>query len=512
MSSLLVAQASAAIALLTSQTIAFAPSHASLLSRHSSQQYEIISATTSSSALNMNMESCGFGKVDIDENSPRPLPPLESWCAENGVQKMDGIELYSEDGLDYQAVTTVDIPAGSTVMYIPASLCLHSSAVGQELCAISPSVKEAADQLNKIGSGNSIPDFYLFVKLLMEYEAEDRSFYFPYLDSLPRLYFNAASMTDFCYECLPPLVFSLARMEKVKLDNFQKVLQKVDLISAFNKQNMPLLKWAFNAVYTRAYADKEGQGSDVTLTPMADMFNHGTDTEVEIYFDEGGNAMAYTTVDVPANSPLRISYGCPTNPSFLFARYGFMDDSSPATFCKMMDIPKTPENVNMGMDFSKMLFYHDTGDISQEVMDVVLYAKVLTDVKYSPELGDVKQQFYDAHINGDEATKAAIHEAYRYETIMAIKKHVDTFLEQLDGLEKKSEGKSFDEHPRLPVILHHNQFVKETFSKVKQNLDAAASEMGGPMNGGGAGGWGGDEWNGGDWPAEEYSEEYAYME
>jgi len=456
----------------------------------------------------MNMESCGFGKVDIDENAPRSLPPFESWCAENGVQKMDGIELYSEDGLDYQAVTTVDIPAGSTVMYIPASLCLHSSTVGQELCAMSPTVQQAADQLAKIGSGNSIPDFYLFVKLLMEYEAEDRSFYFPYLDSFPRLYFNAASMTDFCYECLPPLVFSLSRMERVKLENFQKVLQKVDLISAFNKQNTPLLRWAFNAVYTRAYADKEGQGSDVTLTPMADMFNHGTDTEVEVYFDEGGNAMAYTTVDVPANSPLRISYGCPTNPSFLFARYGFMDDSSPATFCKMMDIPKTPENVNMGMDFSKMLFYHDTGDISQEVMDVVLYAKVLTLVKYSPELGDVKQQFYDAHMNGDEATKAAIHEAYRYETIMAIKKHVDTFLEQLIALEKKSDGKSFEEHPRLPVILHHNQFVKETFSKVKANLDAAAAEMGGPMNYGG----GGDEWNGGDWPAEEYSDQYAYME
>ena len=67
--------------------------------------------------------------------------------------------------------------------------------------------------------------------------------------------------------------------------------------------------------------------------------------------------MVYTTRDVPANSPLRISYGCPTNPSFLFARYGFLDESSPATFCKMMHIPKTEENVNMGMDFSKMLFY-----------------------------------------------------------------------------------------------------------------------------------------------------------
>ncbi|KAL7491306.1 hypothetical protein ACHAWT_001142 [Skeletonema menzelii] len=505
MSSTFVAQASAAIALFSTQTIAFAPSHTSLLSR----QHEIISQAPSSSSA-LNMESCGFGKIDIDENAPRSLPPFEAWCAENGVQKMDGVELYSEDGVDYQAVTTVDIPAGSTVMYIPAQLCLHSSTVGEELCAMSPTVQQAADQLQKIGSGNSIPDFYLFLKLLIEYEKEDQSDYFPFLDSLPRLYFNAASMTDFCYECLPPLVFSLSRMERVKLENFQNVLQKVDLVSAFNKQNLPLLKWCFNAVYTRAYADKEGQGSDVTLTPMADMFNHGTDTEVEVYFDEGGNAMAYTTVDVPANSPLRISYGCPTNPSFLFARYGFMDDSSPATFCKMMDIPKTPENVNMGMDFSKMLFYHDTGDISQEVMDVVLYAKVLANIKYSPETGDVKQQFYDAHMNGDEATKAAIHEAYRYETIMAIKKHVDTFMDQLIALEEKSAGKSFEEHPRLPVILHHNQFVKETFSKVQQNLDNAVAEMGGPANG--DGGWGGDEWNGGEWPAEEYNQEYAYME
>jgi len=53
--------------------------------------------------------------------------------------------------------------------------------------------------------------------------------------------------------------------------------------------------------------------------------------------------------------------------------------------------------------------------------------------------------------------------------------------------------------------------VKETFSKVKQNLDGAVAEMGGPANGGGDQ-WGGDEWNGGEWPAEEYNQEYAYME
>ena len=396
------------------------------------------------------------------ELAPRNMMQLEDWGAQSGIQKVDGLELYSEDGLDWQYITTTDIPAGTTIMYIPAGVCLASSAVEAELKAASNGgVQAAIDQLGRIGGQNSVADFNLFVKLLTEYELEDNSPFLPWIDSLPRLFYNAVSMTDFCYECLPPLVFSLSRLEKVKFDNFKQVLGKVDIVSDYVKQNDEVLKWAFNSVYTRAYADKDGQGSDVTLIPMGDMFNHGTETEVEVYFDEGGNGMVYTTVDVAANSPLRISYGCPTNPSFLFARYGFLDETSPATFCKMMDIPKTPENVNMGMDFSKMLFYHDTGDISQEVMDVVLYAKVLNSLKSSPETDGYKDAFYNAHMTGDENTKAMIHEQFRYQTIKEIKTHVDTFLESLGQLERKSYGKSADEHPRLPLILRHNEFVKE---------------------------------------------------
>lgn len=408
---------------------------------------------------------------------------LEDWGAQSGIQKVDGLELYSEDGLDWQYITTTDIPAGTTIMYIPAGVCLASSAVEAELKAASNGgVQAAIDQLGRIGGQNSVADFNLFVKLLTEYELEDNSPFLPWIDSLPRLFYNAVSMTDFCYECLPPLVFSLSRLEKVKFDNFKQVLGKVDIVSDYVKQNDEVLKWAFNSVYTRAYADKDGQGSDVTLIPMGDMFNHGTETEVEVYFDEGGNGMVYTTVDVAANSPLRISYGCPTNPSFLFARYGFLDETSPATFCKMMDIPKTPENVNMGMDFSKMLFYHDTGDISQEVMDVVLYAKVLNSLKSSPETDGYKDAFYNAHMTGDENTKAMIHEQFRYQTIKEIKTHVDTFLESLGQLERKSYGKSADEHPRLPLILRHNEFVKETFLKVQSNLGSALAQYEGAMS------------------------------
>jgi hypothetical protein len=177
-----------------------------------------------------------------------------------------------------------------------------------------------------------------------------------------------------------------------------------------------------------------------------------------------------------------------------------MDESSPAGFCKIMDIPKSEENVAMGMDPTKMLFYHETGDMSQEVLDVVLYAKVLSDKKYTQDAGDVKRQFYEAHMSGDEQTKAQIHDMYRYEVMNEILNHCDTFLELLGRLEEKGYSKSFDEHPRLPVILQHNELVKQTFLKVKANLEPLMEQY--------ENGSGGVEW----YTGESFEDEYVQGE
>ena len=415
--------------------------------------------------------------IDVSEYAPRNVPTFEEWAVNNGAQKMEGLEFYTEDELDWQAYTTVDIPAGTTILYVPSTMVLSSPYIEEELKAMSDGgVAAAADQLNRIGGGINAPEFYLFVKMLVEYEQEESSPFHAYFDGMPRLYFNAVSMTDFCYECLPPLVFSLSRAERVKFDYLCQVLPKVDIISDRLKQDKDVLKWAFNAVLTRSIEAKDGQGKGIAMVPMADMFNHGTDTEVEVAFDEEGNCMVYTTTDVAANAPLRMSYASATNPSYLFARYGFMDDTSLASFCNIMDIKKNPDNEEMGLDFTKMLFYHDTGDISEEVFDVVLYDKVLTNVKYHPDVETYRNQLYDAHMTGDVATKQAIHDQFRFETLSEIKKHVDTFLNSLENLAKKSEGKSLEEHPRLPLILAHNEFVKQPFLSVKWNLDALVEQ------------------------------------
>lgn len=135
-----------------------------------------------------------------------------------------------------------------------------------------------------------------------------------------------------------------------------------------------------------------------------------------------------------------------------------------------MNIQPTPELKTIGLDFSRMLFFKDTGDITSEVWDVLLYSKVLAN-----DL-ETKTAFYEAHVNGDADTKNAIHQQYMNRTSKELKLHVDTFLEQLTVLSAKADGKAWDEHPRLPLILRHNEFVKATFENVKLRLDLMVEE------------------------------------
>ena len=421
------------------------------------------------SSLRSSTSTSLFAFIDVDERAQRNLGSFDDWAASNGIGKVPSFQITSEDGVDFSVITTQDLAAGQTILGVPAAMILSSSKAKAELeGAGNGGVKDAVDLLYRMGAGESVPHFYLFLKVLVEFLRRDQSVFFPWLDSMPRLFFNSVSMTDFCYECLPPYVFRLSRVERAKFDNFCEALQKVDIIPEKVKVDKDLCKWAFNVVHTRSVGE---QGGEQSIVPMADMFNHGTDTEVLLNFDDDGNCQASTTRDVPAGSPLRLSYGCPTNPSYFFTRYGFLDQSSPGTFCKILDIQPTPELVDIGLDFSKMLFYKETGDISEQVWDVVLYAKVLT---MKP---DLKQRFYEAHMTGDIDSKRAIHGEYALETATELKNHVDMFLRTLDDLSAKAVGKDVQDHPRLPLIMNHNEFVKETFLAVKARLDPAVEQM-----------------------------------
>ena len=73
-------------------------------------------------------------------------------------------------------------------MYVPHNVLLSSSTSLRQECTAT------VDTLDRLGAGDQVPQFLLFVCILMEYQQSDQSPYFPWLNSLPRLYFNAVSM------------------------------------------------------------------------------------------------------------------------------------------------------------------------------------------------------------------------------------------------------------------------------------------------------------------------------
>ena len=118
--------------------------------------------------------------------------------------------------------------------------------------------------------------------------------------------------------------------------------------------------------------------------------------------------------------------------------------------------------IDMGYDHSKMLFYKD-GSVSQEVWDVLLF-QILE--SYPQD----QQTLYQAHMNGDYNTKQSLHEVYYQQTMTALQNHIETFLRDLDVLSNKGIGKDISQHPRLPLIMQHNEFVKQTFLAVRSSL------------------------------------------
>lgn len=115
-----------------------------------------------------------------------------------------------------------------------------------------------------------------------------------------------------------------------------------------------------------------------------------------------------------------------------------------------------------------MLFYKDSGSVSEEVWDVLLYRLLESN---DPDIKEIQQGFYEAHMNGDHDTKQSYHEHYFAETSAALREHVDTFLEELDKLSNNAAGRGdLNRHPRLPLIQRHNEYVKKTFLDVRAQL------------------------------------------
>lgn len=140
--------------------------------------------STTSTALN----------VLISEYATREVNSMVTWAENYGMQKVDGVELFSEDDKDYELITNSAIEAGSTILYAPSDIVLNSDSILYEM---GDYIAEAEAQLQiDSGTAQRLPLFRLMVKILVEYEKLEKSPYYPWLNSLPRVFYNGVAMTD----------------------------------------------------------------------------------------------------------------------------------------------------------------------------------------------------------------------------------------------------------------------------------------------------------------------------
>ncbi|CAB9515286.1 M protein repeat protein [Seminavis robusta] len=411
--------------------------------------------------------------VDVSTNAARQYNGFVEWASYYGVlqenfQISEAVNPHN-GGTEWNVVAGLPAGAGSRALFVPAMLRITSMRARQEeFAALEGAISQYIDATNSNGDINLACHFYLFLKVLQEYDLKDQSPYVAWLDALPRKFSTALEFDPLEMDCLPPFVKYLANQDRQNYDLFLETAQQLDTptITDATKYNTEITKWAFNVVFSRARA----AFGEAEIIPMSDMLNHAAQPNVDVQYDNEGNVHVTFLRDVQQGEELFKCYGQPTNPSRFLATYGFFDTSPPATYCKLMSGKKlTPELKDLGFVYERMVFYPENGGIAEEVWDVMLYT-ILANIDPA-----VQQQFYNAHMQGDFQTKQQLQDFYRPQTGQALLNHVDEMLNELAMCAQKID-QAGPGHENLVMIRQHNDFVRETFLKVRSNLEQIGAQ------------------------------------
>jgi len=447
-----------------SSVSAFSPAATQTTTRSLQKNNNAISSSfTTATALHQFAPAMG-GLIDVtDEYAQRDVYAMEEWATQYGLQKDPGVELYTADGSDYQLITQSGASAGQTLLYVPSDIVLNSAAIEQEFGA---SLQGAENVVVGIDQGTQarLPLFRLMVKILSEYEKGTESPFYPWLNSLPRQYYNGVSMTNACFACLPPYAGWMASSERQNYSNFVAAIRQGGYLPLGQDtiNDGRVLKWAYNVALTRFHEVWTPQRAKL-IAPMVDMINHGSEANCEITVDPQGNFNVAAIYDIPPGAPLTISLGDPTNPTPIFAQYGFLPNDCATIFCKAMHLD--PQIQELGYDFKDLLFQTESGEIAPKVWDIFLYDILQQNDQAASE------QFYVACKTNDEGTKQGYHDQYFQYTLDALKQHVYGILQDVERLTAQANSYDIGTHPRVPVIVAHNTLVSQTFTMTAALLE-----------------------------------------
>ena len=135
----------------------------------------------STSQLNSAIDRGYETPINIEETAHRDISSFEEWAYNYGIQRDPGFQLTTDDGYDYYAITTQDLAAGQPVLCVPEQLILSSNKAMAELRT--NDMDQAEKILYSVNGESEIRQYYLMVKILVEYEKGEESPWFPWLNS-----------------------------------------------------------------------------------------------------------------------------------------------------------------------------------------------------------------------------------------------------------------------------------------------------------------------------------------
>lgn len=141
-------------------------------------------SSSSSSLPSSSLQSTAYGyhgyqqPIDIDESSPRDIVTFQNtWAPAYGIQTSPSFALssssqssseYGPSAADVYAVTTDDVPAGTTVLYVPEELILSSNKAMAELRTAD--MNQAEKVLCSINAEGELRQYYLMIKVREMYK------------------------------------------------------------------------------------------------------------------------------------------------------------------------------------------------------------------------------------------------------------------------------------------------------------------------------------------------------
>lgn len=506
---------------------------------HKSSAHQSATRTGGDTRARTTSKAHTHSPTRINHHDHRGISSLQDWASENGVHFHSNVGLVlsstheastsdADDdwGVMVLPVTTGDpqstttMNAGTVVLSVPRSLVLSSTKVADELVKeYKLDLQEATNILEDSGFANQTPDFFLFVKVLLESCKGKDSLWQPWLESLPHTFQTGVCMNSFEKSCLPPFAFALAEFETQKLRAFRRALSTLlehppaseslphlireVILKQQNGKDDGLIKWAYNVVFSRCWKyaeqmDDSADGSDSgirsDIVPIGDMFNHADPGNVVVNYvedslhenDGDGDETAvkfvlnqHVQMDQVEFPELCLSYGLTTNPYRFLILFGFANTQMKEIYCQVLFTNPSKEMIELGCNDRAKMVYRTDGAISDTVCDVVLYSLLEQQVG-NTEAEATRKILYQAHLNDDETTKTAIREKYLLESSLALRNHVERTLKEFSELVEKIdtiiEGSGDislvdKEYPHLGMIHKHNKFVQGVFEKVKRRLD-----------------------------------------